>query len=161
MVAFIFTVIVGGALHFTYEISRENVLVGVFSAVNESPWEHLKLAFVPILLFGLIEYYYLNRTTNNLFIGKLVAFLTMAFTITTVYYSYYYFIGHPILFVDISTFIISALIAHYLSYKIKSSTKEYKILNLLSVISFIILTIIFIYFTLNPGNSSLFKPHHY
>ena len=161
VVAFIFTVIVGGALHFTYELSGNNVIVGLFSAVNESPWEHLKLAFVPILIFGIIEYYYLNQTTNNLFLGKLVAFLTMAFIITAVYFGYSHFTGHPILFIDITTFILSALLGHYLSYKITSSTKEYKLLNLLSVISFIILAVIFIHFTFNPGNSPLFKSHNH
>ena len=160
MVAFIFTVIVGSALHFTYELSGSNVIVGLFSAVNESPWEHLKLAFVPVLVFGIIEYYYLNETTNNLFLGKLVAFLTMAFIITGVYFGYYSFVGHPILFVDITTFILSALLGHYLSYKITSSTKEYKILNLLSVIFFLIIAIIFVFFTFNSGNSIIFKPHH-
>ncbi len=136
------------------------MIVGLFSAVNESPWEHLKLAFVPILLFGIIEYYYLNKTTTNLFLGKLTAFLIMAFLITGIYYSYYIFIGHPILFIDITVFILSALLGHYISYRINSSTREYKLLNLISVIGFIVLTIIFINFTFNPGDSSLFKPHH-
>ncbi|WP_426351354.1 DUF6512 family protein [Alloiococcus sp. CFN-8] len=161
VVAFIFTVVVGGALHFTYELSGNNVIVGLFSAVNESPWEHLKLAFVPIILFGIIEYYYLNQTTNNLFLGKLIAFLTTAFIITGVYFGYYSFVGHPILFVDITTFILSSLLGHYLCYKIISSTKEYKLLNLLSVITFIIIAIIFVNFTFNPGDSALFKAHHH
>ena len=40
---FIFISVLGVLLHFTYEWSGDNAVVGLFSAVNESTWEHLKL----------------------------------------------------------------------------------------------------------------------
>ena len=42
---YIFAMILGSLLHFTYEWSNENSFVGSFSAINESTWEHLKLLF--------------------------------------------------------------------------------------------------------------------
>ena len=42
-----FIILLGSALHFTYELSGESPIVGVFSAVNESVWEHMKIAFSP------------------------------------------------------------------------------------------------------------------
>ena len=39
---FIFISVLGVLLHFTYEWSGDNAVVGLFSAVNESTWEHLK-----------------------------------------------------------------------------------------------------------------------
>ena len=42
---FFFISILGVLLHFTYEWSDDNRIVGLFSAVNESTWEHLKLLF--------------------------------------------------------------------------------------------------------------------
>lgn len=53
---FIFISILGVLLHFTYEWSGDNLAVGLFSAVNESTWEHLKLIFFPMLLLTLIEF---------------------------------------------------------------------------------------------------------
>ena len=53
---FIFISILGVLLHFTYEWSGDNPAVGLFSAVNESTWEHLKLIFFPMLLLTLIEF---------------------------------------------------------------------------------------------------------
>ena len=47
---FIFISVLGVLLHFTYEWSGDNAVVGLFSAVNESTWEHLKLLFFPFLL---------------------------------------------------------------------------------------------------------------
>ena len=52
---FIFISILGVLLHFTYEWSGDNPAVGLFSAVNESTWEHLKLIFFPMLLLTLTE----------------------------------------------------------------------------------------------------------
>ena len=57
----VFIIILGSLLHFTFEFSGGNPVVGVFSAVNESIWEHLKLAFWPAILFALIELVPLRR----------------------------------------------------------------------------------------------------
>jgi glycerol uptake facilitator-like aquaporin len=45
IVGTLFIIFLGSALHFTYELSGKLAIVGAFSAVNESVWEHLKLAF--------------------------------------------------------------------------------------------------------------------
>ena len=39
----VFTIITGTLLHFVYEWSGESLFVGIFSPINESVWEHLKL----------------------------------------------------------------------------------------------------------------------
>ena len=62
----LFSSLLGGLLHFTFEFSGYNPIVGAFSAVNESVWEHLKLGFWPILLFTFIEYRGIKKQTNNL-----------------------------------------------------------------------------------------------
>jgi len=54
----IFAIILGTILHFTYEWSGGNAFVGTFSSVNESTWEHLKLAFFPMLLTAIIRILY-------------------------------------------------------------------------------------------------------
>ena len=54
----IFTFIVGTILHFTFELSGENGIVAIFSSVNESVWEHLKLLYFPMLITTVIGYYF-------------------------------------------------------------------------------------------------------
>lgn len=51
----IFAIILGAILHFTYEWSGNNAFVGTFSSINESTWEHLKLAFFPMLITAIIR----------------------------------------------------------------------------------------------------------
>jgi ethanolamine utilization microcompartment shell protein EutS len=70
IVGAVFIVFLGSALHFTYELSGKLVFVGAFSAVNESVWEHLKLAFWPSLIWMLIEYVPLKKQTNNFLIAS-------------------------------------------------------------------------------------------
>ena len=50
------TIAVGSLLHFTFEWSQGSLLVGLFSAVNESVWEHLKLLFVPATVWAAFRY---------------------------------------------------------------------------------------------------------
>ena len=48
----ILTLILGTLLHFLYEWTGYNYLVGFISPVNESTWEHLKLLFFPVLFLS-------------------------------------------------------------------------------------------------------------
>ncbi len=45
LIGVVFIIFLGSALHFTFALSGNQPIVGAFSAVNESVWEHLKLAF--------------------------------------------------------------------------------------------------------------------
>ena len=54
IISTIFIMIAGTLLHFTFEWSNNNPIVGTFSAVNESTWEHLKLLFFPMLISSII-----------------------------------------------------------------------------------------------------------
>src|SRR5699024_5363380 len=72
---FLLTGIAGPLLHFTYRWSGENRIVAAFSAVNESTWEHMKLLFVPVFLFPLVEMVVLTGRYRNLLAAKLTATL--------------------------------------------------------------------------------------
>lgn len=64
--AIVFSIVLGSLLHFTYEWSNENTIVGLFSATNESTWEHLKLAFYPMLLTSCLRLFLLKSNKNYL-----------------------------------------------------------------------------------------------
>ena len=44
VIAIIFISVIGTLLHFMYEWSGHNKVVSLFAAVNESTWEHIKIA---------------------------------------------------------------------------------------------------------------------
>ena len=61
----IFISILGTLLHFTYRLSGENRLVAIFSSINESVWEHLKLLYFPMLITIIIGYFYIGKDFQN------------------------------------------------------------------------------------------------
>ena len=50
LAGFIFTAVLGVLLHFLYDWTNESLVVALFSAVNESTFEHMKLLFFPGVL---------------------------------------------------------------------------------------------------------------
>lgn len=54
VIGILFVSVAGTLLHFVYDWSGQNPLVGFFAPVNESTWEHMKLLFFPMLLYGLV-----------------------------------------------------------------------------------------------------------
>lgn len=74
----------GTALHFLYEVVP-NPLIALFSPVNESVWEHLKLLYWPMLIaaFALSP---LAEEKLNLWSGFLTALIAMPIFLTGLYY---------------------------------------------------------------------------
>ena len=80
----IFCLILGTLLHFTYEWSNYNIIVGIFSAINESVWEHLKLVFYPMFIISIIGYFIIGKKVYNYWFAQIVGILTsMLFIITS------------------------------------------------------------------------------
>lgn len=50
--------------YFTFAFSNNNHIVGIFSAVNESTWKHLKLLFFPMLITIIIGFFVKNKSIN-------------------------------------------------------------------------------------------------
>ena len=56
IIGLLWTLAAGNLLHFVYDWTGKSVAAALFSAVNESTWEHMKLLAVPWILFSLVEY---------------------------------------------------------------------------------------------------------
>lgn len=65
IVGFIATGLFGTLLHFVYEWTGGNRVIAVFSAVNESTWEHMKLLFIPFLVFTVVEFIVFPRRSGT------------------------------------------------------------------------------------------------
>lgn len=146
IVGFFWVIIVGSLLHFTYEWSGESTIVAIFSPVNESVWEHLKLGYFSLLLFSLIEYGFIKNDTNSFFIGKAIGILAMEIFIVIVFYGYTSITKEAVSFIDIGSFVVGALICQLISYKIMK--KEFgNIVNVLGLIVFLLIGCSFALFT--------------
>lgn len=115
---FLFVLILGCALHFTYDLSGSNAVVGIFSARDESTLQHLKLLFWPFIFFSLFEYFFTQHGKNFIFI-KALSVLFGAAVIVIVFYAYTAIWGENFLAADIFTFMLGDASAFYLSYALQ------------------------------------------
>lgn len=158
IVAIIFGIAFGTLLHFTYKWSGQNKLIGVFSSVNESTWEHLKLSFFPIVIFGLIQYFFIGYKTNNYIEAKSIAAITSIIITTILFYTYTGIIGQNYLTIDILIFVISIIISEFIAYKIMNTDNfSNPITKTVSLVVIAIMIILFGIFTKNPPNINYFK----
>ena len=105
----------GSLLHFAFEFFGEWPPMALLAAVNESVWEHLKLAFWPALVFALIEWPFFRRRWRNLRTAKAAGSFVMPLGIVLLFYGYTALAGGNVLWADISLFILAVLIGQMLS----------------------------------------------
>ncbi|MEY8304250.1 DUF6512 family protein [Anaerosalibacter bizertensis] len=149
-------IIVGFLLHFVYEWSNSSPIVGIFSPINESVWEHLKLGYWSTILFMLIEYWFLRRYVSGFFLGKALGIITLELTILIIFYSYTAITKEPILWIDIGSYIVGAILCQLVSYRIfkKPISEKSEKLGLAILIIF---GIILGLFTFYPPDLPIFK----
>lgn len=153
----IFITILGSVLHFTFEWAGHQSIIAIFSAVNESVWEHLKLGFWPTLVYALLEYRYLRKSTNNFLFAKTVGIYLIPITIIILFYSYTAVLGESLLFIDILTFIIAVIVGQLTSYKLLTFRKLSDSLNRISLAALILLGLAFVLFTFYPPQLPIFR----
>ena len=155
IITIIICLILGTFLHFTYEWSSENMIVGLFSAVNESTWEHLKLIFYPMFFMAIIGYFIIGKNKHNYWISQAIGILTaMIFTIVF-FYTYTGIIGINFGWLNIATFFVAILLGGIVTYKLLIPNSNYNA-ELISIIFLIILLFSFILYTFNPPQIQLF-----
>lgn len=151
----VFSVIVGSLFHFIYEWSGNNPIVAIFGAVNESTWEHLKMAFWPTLIFSIFEYLAIRKEINNSFLAIMIKLFSMPIIIVGLFYGWQALLHHNVIW-DISSFVFAIIIGYVISYKILISKKQYN-LETISLILMIAGIIKFSLFTYFPPQSFLTK----
>lgn len=116
-----FVLILGTLSHFFYEWSGRNLIVGLFSPVNESIWEHMKLLFFPTLLYSLIAVPRLKSDYPCVTSAYLAGILIGTLMIPALYYTYTGILGHHIFVFDIAIFVLSVIIAFFAVYRLSQS----------------------------------------
>jgi len=153
----VFIILLGSSLHFTYELSGKSPIVGSFSPVNESVWEHMKMAFWPSLLWLLVEYVPLKKGTNNFFAAKALGSYTMVFAIPLIFYAYTSFTGESLLVIDIASFVAAIVLGQIASYKLLTFKPLPKVGEKIAFLTLILLGASFILFTFCTPNLQIFQ----
>ena len=146
----------GTLAHFLYDLTGEHRPVGLFTAVNESTWEHVKIAITPTLLWSLIDGFFYGEDPNY-FTAKLTSLTILAFFIPLVFYSYTRLSKKPILPVDILTFLAAIILAQLAFFAIINLPDFPFISSYLSAIGTFIFFGAYMTLTLMPLKQIIFK----
>ena len=153
---FLFISVLGVLLHFTYEWSGDNPSVALFSAVNESTWEHLKLLFFPMLLLTIIELLFTEKRqlpSNYLFARTIGILSGMAFIVIAFYTLTGVFAKLPDA-VNITLYFLGVFLALCIENKINRGNSQNH--SAFAAIILLALTIAFFVFTKYPPSIGLF-----
>ena len=151
--SFFFASIVGTLMHFVYELTNENPIIALIAPVNESVFEHFKLTFFPLLAFAVFEYFYIGKIHSGFFCIKAKSILLGILSVIVLYYTYTGIIGQNYMIPDVLIFYISVLISTL--YFVKNY-KPNENNNLIGILIFILVWIIFIVFTFKTPHINLF-----
>ena len=99
--------LVGTLLHFLYDWTGQSVLAAPFSGVNESTWEHMKLLYVPLFLYAIVQSYFF-REYKNFWCVKMKGTLIGLTAIPVLFYTLRGAFGETPDWINIAIFFVSA-----------------------------------------------------
>lgn len=153
---FAFVSLCGTLLHFLYEWTGESVLAAPFSAVNESTWEHMKLAFFPMLVFAVVQRRFFKEY-KNFWCVKSLGISAGLILIPVLFYTYNGAVGKSPDLLNIAFFFISMAVAFiFEAYLFKKGFPHCK--RPYAAFAFICFTVIlFVIFTFITPQIPLFR----
>lgn len=114
---------IGCVMHFLYGWSRENKVVAVVAATNESVWEHVKIGLTGFLIFMIYDFLQYGEM-HNYWIAKGVALAGFVVIVPSVYYAFCHSVPKkwevP---VDIVEFFVNILLAQTMFFAILDGPK--------------------------------------
>lgn len=147
--------LIGTLLHFTYEWSHHNKVVAYFSAVNESTWEHIKIALTPTYIYTIIDFFILDG--NNFFFAKFMCMLSIILIIPILFYSYTAFTKKAILPLDVICFYVTITISQIVSNYITNQPNLGNQYHIFGIIGIIVIFIMYSLLTYFAPKNFLFK----
>ena len=155
LLGIIFAVLLGSFLHFAFQISGNFKPVAIFAAVNESTWEHLKIAFWPAFTWGVLEYFVYGKKFVNFWLAELTELYSIPILIVALFYGYTAFLKDN-LFFDISIFVLSIILGFLISFLILVSKRGFSKLASLMIFLLVAEILAFCLLTYFPLRNFLF-----
>ena len=156
IIGVIFVLITGTLAHFLFDWTRSNHIIGLFTPINESIWEHMKFLFFPMLLYSYIMIVKFRQKYSCITSALSFGILTGTFMIPIFYYAYIFILRKNVFIIDIGIFFLSIVIAFWLSYKLTLSCRLKSYTSLLCIMV-CILFVCFLIFTYHAPDITIFQ----
>ncbi len=150
---YLFVAGLGTLLHFTYEWSGNNPVVGLFSATNESVWEHLKLIYFPMLVLTLWDLL-TTKVEDGFLLKRIISILVgMIFTVV-VFYTVLGITGEIIDWFNIGTYLVAMALVLFFDKRLNVEVTPYSRYTAIAIFAFILVA--FFTFTFKSPEVGLF-----
>ncbi|MBR5515664.1 MAG: hypothetical protein IKU52_05630 [Clostridia bacterium] len=143
-------------MHFLYEWTNKNKIAALISGTNESTWEHIKLLYIPMLVFAFIEYAVLSENHNNFWFVKLKGSVTGILLIPTLFYTLNGIFSKTPDWINISIFFVSAAVVYYRETIFFKNKLHFVLSEKSSLYILIFILLLFVIFTFKPPKLPLF-----
>ena len=153
---FAVTALGGTLLHFVYDVTGKAVFAALFSGVNESTWEHMKLLFWPMFLFAIAQGFFF-KDYESFWCVKLRGIVLGLASIPIIFYIYNGVIGKSPDFINIAIFFVAAALTYFYEAKhLKNSDAKCRSARSAFLILCAI-AVLFAIFTFNTPKLEIFR----
>jgi hypothetical protein len=142
--------LIGSVLHFLFDWTRHNRFVAFFSAVNESYWEHIKIAIWPVLLLQVVLFSLGGYQFLSFIPAATIALYSIPVSMVGLVFVYKWFTGRNILWLDISIFFVCIAIAQSIFVLVLEQLAPTTGTVVMSGLFLFGLVVAFLLFTLRP-----------
>ena len=156
LMGFAVTSLGGTLLHFLYDWLGGAWWIAPFSGVNESTWEHMKLLFLPMLLFAVVQSFFF-REREDFWCVKLRGILLGLLLIPVIFYTYNGVIGRSPDWINITIFFLSAAIVYIYETRLFNTERVYCKAPRLALATLCLIAFLFVVFTFLTPQLGIFK----
>jgi hypothetical protein len=142
--------LIGSVLHFLFDWTKHNRFVALFSAVNESYWEHIKIAIWPVLLLQIVLLTLGGYQLPSFVPAATIALYSIPVSMVGLVFVYKCFTKRNILWLDISIFFVCIAIAQSIFVLVLEQLAPTTGTVVISGLFFFGLVVAFLLFTFRP-----------
>ena len=142
--------LLGSVLHFLFDWTKHNKIVAIFSAVNESYWEHIKIAIWPVFLLQVVLFASGGHQYPAFIPATTIALYSIPVSMVGLVFVYKSITKLNILWLDISIFFVCIAIAQSLFVLILDQLDSSQGTVVMATLFLIGLIAAFLLFTVRP-----------
>lgn len=156
LMGFAITSLGGTLLHFLYEWLGEAVWIAPISGVNESTWEHMKLLFVPMFIFAVVQSFFF-KDREDFWCVKLRGILLGIILIPVIFYTYNGVIGKSPDWFNIAIFFVSGAITYIYETRLFNAEKFLCRSQKWALAALCVIALLFVVFTFATPELGIFR----
>lgn len=155
----LFVSVLGAFAHSFYDWSGKNPLIGLFFPRNESTWEHMKLVFVPMLIYSICMRQKMKKKYSAYTFIALCGTFVGTWIMPALCFSYRGVLGYGLMWADIATFFVAVLLAfileNHMLYRI--GHKECPNVTTIAILLVGLQLLAFVWFSYRPLSIGIFQ----